>query len=37
MADDYAFKAPADAEKIDVKDLKDKLGDLPENFVGGEK
>ena len=36
--DDFGFKQPANAEKIDVKDLKDKLGDMPENFVkGGEK
>ena len=34
--DDYGFKPPADAEKIDVKDLQGKLGELPENFVTGD-
>ena len=34
--DDFGFKQPPDAEKIDVKDLKGKFGDLPENFVTGD-
>jgi hypothetical protein len=36
MANDFGFNAPANAEKIDVNDLKDKLGDMPENFVKGD-
>jgi hypothetical protein len=34
---DFTFQPPPDAEKIDVKDLKQKLGDLPENFIIGDK
>lgn len=33
---DFSFKNPTNAEKIDVNDLKGNLGELPENFVGGE-
>ena len=36
MADDFSFKTPPNAEKIDVNDLKGKLGDLPENFAKGD-
>ena len=35
-ADDFSFKAMADAVKIDIKDLKDKLSDLPAHFKLGE-
>ena len=35
-ADDFSFKQPPDAEKIDAKDLKGKFGDLPENFMAGD-
>lgn len=31
---DFSFKNPTNAEKVDVKDIKSKLGELPENFVG---
>jgi hypothetical protein len=36
--DDFGFKAPADAKKMDVKDLKDMKGadELPSNFSTGE-
>jgi len=34
--DDFGFKQPAEAAKIDVKDLQGKFGDLPENFVVGD-
>jgi hypothetical protein len=37
-ADDFAFKNSMNAEKIDVKDLLDKVADLPPNFsLGDEK
>jgi hypothetical protein len=32
-ADDFAFKNSMNAEKIEVKDLQDKIGDLPPNFT----
>ena len=35
-ADGFDFKQPANAEKIDLNDLKDKLGDMPGNFVKGD-
>jgi len=35
--DSFAFDNSSNAEKIDVAELKDKLGDLPDNFVGGDK
>ena len=35
--DDFAFQAPANAEKIELKDLQDKIADLPGNFVMGDK
>jgi hypothetical protein len=34
-SDDFAFANPANAEKIDLKDLQDKMGDLPQHFVKG--
>ncbi len=34
---DFSFKNPTNAEKVDVKDIKSKIGDLPENFVGGDR
>ena len=37
-ADDFAFKNASNAKQVDVKDVQDKLGDLPENFtIGGAK
>ena len=36
MLDDFSFKNPTNAEKIDVKELRGKLGDLPDNFVRGD-
>ena len=33
----FAFSNPTNAEKIDVNDIKSKLGDLPEIFVVGDK
>jgi hypothetical protein len=33
---DFTFKNATGAERLDVDDLKGKLGDLPENFVVGE-
>ena len=36
MQSDFSFKNSTNAEKIDVKDLRDNLGDLPENFVLGD-
>jgi hypothetical protein len=33
---DVSFKNPNNAEKVDVKDIKSNLGDLPENLVVGE-
>ena len=36
VVDDFAFKNPTNAEKIDLKDLQGKLGDMPDNFVKGE-
>ena len=37
-ADDFMFKNSTNAEKIDVKDLQDKVADLPSNFsMGGGK
>ncbi|HEY5769919.1 MAG TPA: DUF2092 domain-containing protein [Terrimicrobium sp.] len=33
---DFGFKSPANAEKIDVNDLKGQFGDLPENFAKGD-
>ncbi len=38
VADDFAFKNASNAKQVDVKDVQDKLGDLPENFtIGGAK
>ena len=37
-ADDFAFKNASNAKKVEMKDVQDKLGDLPENFrLGGAK
>jgi hypothetical protein len=36
-ADDFSFKNTLNAEKIDLKDLQDKISDLPANFVIGGK
>ncbi len=36
-ADDFAFKNSTGAEKVTVADLKDKIGDLPDNFKLGAK
>ena len=37
-ADDFTFKNSMNAEKIEVKDLQDKIADLPPNFsIGGGK
>ena len=33
---DFTFQPPPNAEKIDVKDLKQKLGELPDNFIVGD-
>ena len=35
--DDFAFQSPANAEKIDLKDLQDKISDFPPNFSMGGK
>ena len=35
--DDFAFHSPANAEKIDLKDLQDKISDFPPNFSMGGK
>lgn len=35
-ADDFAFKNTTNAEKVDVTGLKQKLGELPDNFVVGD-
>ena len=34
-ADDIALHNPTNAEKIDLKDLQDKTGELPPNFTMG--
>jgi hypothetical protein len=34
-ADDFAFKNASNAKQVDLKDVQDKLGDLPENFTTG--
>jgi len=36
VLDDFAFKNPANAEKININDLRGRLGDMPENFVKGD-
>ena len=36
-ADDFTFKNSTNAEKIDVKDLQDKIADFPSNFSMGDK
>jgi hypothetical protein len=37
MPGDFAFKNATNAEKIDVNDLKQNLGELPGNFVLGDE
>ena len=34
-ADDFAFKNASNATQVEVKDIKDKVGDLPQNFTLG--
>ena len=34
--DDFSFKNPSNAKQVTLKDVQDKLGDLPENFKLGE-
>jgi hypothetical protein len=36
-ADDFGFENTTNAEKVDVKDLQDKISGLPEHFVIGDK
>jgi hypothetical protein len=36
VKDDFAFVNPANAEKIDLKDLQDKTSELPSNFAMGD-
>jgi hypothetical protein len=37
-ADDFAFKNASNAKQVEVKDVQDKVGDLPQNFtIGGAK
>ena len=36
-ADDFVFQNSTHAEKIDLKDLKDKISDFPANFSMGDK
>ena len=36
-ADDFTFKNSTNAEKVDVKDLQDKIADFPSNFSMGDK
>ena len=37
-ADDFAFKNASNAKQVALKDVQDKIGDLPENFtIGGSK
>jgi hypothetical protein len=36
-ADDFRFKNTTNAEKVDLKDLQEKLSDFPKNFVFGGK
>ena len=35
-SDDFAFNNPTGAEEIDLKDLQDKMSDLPQHFVRGD-
>jgi hypothetical protein len=35
-SDDFAFGNPTNAEKIDLKDLQDKMSELPQNFKKGD-
>ena len=36
VKDDFAFLAPTNAEKIELKDLQDKTSELPSNFAMGD-
>jgi hypothetical protein len=36
MLGDFSFKNASNAEKLDLKELKNNLGELPENFVTGD-
>ena len=37
-ADDFAFKNASNAKQVTLKDIQDKVGDLPDNFkIGGSK
>jgi hypothetical protein len=36
-SDDFGFDNSTNAEKIDLKDLQDKMSDLPQHFVRGDK
>ena len=37
MMDDFAFKNTSKAKMVELKDVQDKLGDLPDNFKVGDK
>jgi len=37
VKDDFAFNNSTNAEKIDVKDLQDKVSEMPENFAMGDQ
>jgi hypothetical protein len=37
MVDDFTFKNSSTAKMVELKDLQDKLGDLPDNFKQGDK
>lgn len=37
VKDDFSFNNATNAEKIDLKDLQDKMSELPSNFVKGDK
>jgi hypothetical protein len=34
-ADDFAFKNPSNAKQVALKDVQDKVSDLPDNFTQG--
>ena len=35
VADDFAFKNASGAKPVELTDIKDKVGDLPDNFTAG--
>ncbi len=37
MPGDFGFKNPTNAEKVNIKDIQSNVGDLPGNFVRGDK